>query len=236
MEFNLTKKPENATIVHGFPGFGLVGSISTEFMINHLNMEDIGNIWLDELPPMVAIHKEEIVQPIGVFHDKEHNLIILHIVTTAKDIEWKLAEAIRKLAEMTKAKEILCIEGVNSNRETDNPEVFSYSTSEERKKLLKEKGINPLNEGIIVGVTSALLLKEKSRPLTCVFAETQTEYPDSKAAAAIIEALDKYLGLSIDYKPLLETAKVFEEKLKGILSKSNEMMQDQEKKKLSYVG
>lgn len=87
-----------------------------------------------------------------------------------------------------------------------------------------------------MGVSSALLLNHDEFPFSCIFAEASSNMPDSKAAAKIIETLDKYLGLKVDYKPLLEQAKKFEEKLKGILSKSQEAQQLQEKKKLSYVG
>ena len=73
-------------------------------------------------------------------------------------------------------------------------------------------------------------------PLLCLFAETQTTLPDSKAAAKVIEMLDQYLGLSVDYKPLLQQAEKFEEKLKSLLTKEEEFKGIAEKKKLSYVG
>ena len=45
-----------------------------------------------------------------------------------------------------------------------------------------------------MGITSALMVTAKDNiPLTCLFAEAQTNMPDSKAAAKVIETLDKYL-------------------------------------------
>ena len=236
MKINLTKKPINAVIIQGFPGFGLVGSISTEFLINHLNVEYIGNIWMDNIPPLVAIHNEEIVQPFGIFYCKDYNIVILHVVTNAKNIEWKISEAISELAKILKAKEILCIEGVNSNREPEKSEVFFYANKKAKDKL-KNLNLKPLKEGIIVGVTSALILREKDKtPITCLFAETHTDFPDSKAAANVIKVLDSYLKLNVDYKPLLETAKLFEEKLKTIITQTKDVAEEQEKKNLSYFG
>jgi len=60
--------------------------------------------------------------------------------------------------------------------------------------------------------------------------------PDSKAAAKIIETLDKYMGLAVDYKPLLKQAEKFEEKLKDLMKQSQQSQDMQDKKKLSYVG
>ena len=57
--------------------------------------------------------------------------------------------------------------------------------------------------------------------------------PDSRAAAKIIESLDKYLGLKVDYKPLLEKAETFEKKLKEFLSMA---AQQTKEKKETYLG
>ena len=64
-----------------------------------------------------------------------------------------------------------------------------------------------------------------------------TKLPDSKAAAAIIKAIDSYLGLDVDYEPLLKKAEEFEGKIKGILAKSAQANQlKEEKRRLDYLG
>ena len=42
MKIVLTEKPKNAILIEGFPGFGLVGTITTEFLIDHLKAKKIG--------------------------------------------------------------------------------------------------------------------------------------------------------------------------------------------------
>jgi predicted ATP-grasp superfamily ATP-dependent carboligase len=59
--------------------------------------------------------------------------------------------------------------------------------------------------------------------------------PDSRAAAKVIEILDNYLDLDVDYKPLLKKASSFEEKIKDIIGKTAETMKQKEKKE-SYFG
>ena len=63
-----------------------------------------------------------------------------------------------------------------------------------------------------------------------------TTWRPKHSPAKIIEVLDKYLGLTVDYKPLIARAQEFEEKLRGLMSKVSEVKQDIEKKKLSYMG
>ena len=73
MKIELTKKPQGVTIIEGFPGFGLVGTISTEFLLDHLDTKKIGHIWFSEMNPMVAVHDKEIVDPLGIFYNKQYN-------------------------------------------------------------------------------------------------------------------------------------------------------------------
>ena len=72
MKVVLKKKPKNPIIIDGFPGFGLVGTIATEFLLDHLKTEKIGKIWISELPAMVAIHEGKVVEPIGIFYSKKY--------------------------------------------------------------------------------------------------------------------------------------------------------------------
>jgi uncharacterized protein len=234
MEIELKKRPKNVTIIEGFPGFGLVGTITTEFLIDHLSAEQIGSIWINEMHPMVAIHDEKVVDPIGLFYSKKYNLIIVHAISEVKGIEWKLADALLNLAVQLSAKEIISIEGVGLLGNKSKDSIYYHSNS--NKKQFENIGIKPLNEGIIVGLTAALLLKTKKTPLSCIFAETKSKLPDSRAAASIVKTLDAYLGLKVDYNPLLKQAVEVENKIRGILQNTKTAKIQKEKKDMSYLG
>jgi uncharacterized protein len=192
----------------------------------------------EEIPPMIALHQGKVVQPIEIFYNKKYNLVILHVVTNPLGLEWQFSEVVLKLASMLQAKEILSIEGVGSSNATGISRTFYYSNSDQKRKAFEKIGVEELKEGVVMGVTGTILLKAKNmkQPLSCIFAETHSAMPDSKAAAAVVRVLDKYLGLKIDPKPLEEEAERFEEKLKAILEKSQEAADVQKKKSLSYLG
>ncbi|MBS3122093.1 proteasome assembly chaperone family protein [Candidatus Woesearchaeota archaeon] len=239
MKLQLKKKVKNPTIIEGFPGFGLVGTIATEYLLEHLECEQIGKFWFEDLPATIAIHSGKVVDPIGIFYNKKYNIVIVHAILTTNKIEWKVAEMIEDLANQTKAKEIICLEGVGTGAGDDEnapkePKAFYYTNNIKKEGILK-KYAQKLNEGIIVGATSALLLKS-TKEITALFADTHSQLPDSKAAAKLIILLDNYIGLNIDPKPLLETAKRFEEKLKTMLEQGNKTQEEIKKKQLSYVG
>jgi len=234
MEIKLKKRPKHPIIIEGFPGFGLVGSIATEFLIEHCKCEQIGQHWFEELPATIAVHEGRVINPLNIHYNEEHNLVIVHAISAGPGMEWKISDYVLKLAHELEAKEIVSLEGVGSV-ETEHPKVFYVTTDEDKKEHLKSLGTEQLKEGILVGVTSALLLKANI-PMTAFFAETHSDLPDSKASASVIEVLNKYVNLKIDTEPLLEQAAKFEEKLNTILKQGATTQTDLKKKQMSYVG
>lgn len=236
MEIELFKKPKNVTIIEGFPGFGLVSTIATEFLMDHLKCEKIGRIWSKEMPAMAAVHESKIIEPIGVYYNKKYNVVLVYGLNNAKGTEWEIADSLFKIYDELKAKEIIGIEGVGTLNEKNLYDILYYANFEEGKKKWEKLSARLLKEGIIIGVTGALMLKSDKQNLSCIFIETNSKLPDSKAAAKVIEYLDKYMPFDVDYAPLLDQAKKFEEKLKKIMEKGAEATQMAEDKKLTYLG
>jgi len=232
MEIKLKTKPQNPVIIEGFPGVGLIGTIATEYLIKHLDAKSIGHIWSQDLSPVAAVHESKVIQPLEIFYSKKKNVVILHAMTDVKGLEWEISDALTELYKMLKAKEIISLEGIMG--EGDKTKAYYYSnTSGASKKL---KNITVLKEGIIMGVTAALMLKDKSINNTGIFVETHSKLPDSRSAAKIIEVLDLYLNLGVDSKPLLKAATEFEDKLKGYVGKIQDAAKTKNKKKIDYMG
>ncbi len=235
MKIMLHEKPQGPKIIQGFPGFGLIGTISTEFLIEHLGAKEIGTFYYDELPAVVAIHKEKLVNPMGVFYCQKYNIVILHTILNTQGFEWQIAEAVERMAKELGSPEIISLEGVSSQETKANERIFYYSTADTARKKLGSLSTEPLKESIILGVSGALMLRSHL-PVTCIFAETNVEFPDSKAASNIIKILDGYLGLAVDYKPLIKQAEEFEGKVKQILQQSSVATKMRDKKQMSYLG
>jgi len=235
MELNLKKRPHEPIIIQGFPGFGLVGTIATEFLLHHLECEFIGSHWFEKMPASIAIHEGELVHPVGIYYNEKNNIVVVHSITGGSGMEWEISAYMNDLAGQLNAKEIISLEGVGTSEQKEEPDVFYYTSDNEKKHHLEESGIKALKEGIVMGVTAALVLKTE-KPLTAFFVETNSELPDSKAAAELIKVLDKVLGLKVDPKPLYETAKVFEDKFNKLIEKGATATEQMKKKQLSYVG
>ena len=241
MEIILHEKPKGPIVISGFPGVGMVGAIAAEFLIQHLGTKHIGKFFLDKTPPLVAIHEGKLIEPFGIYYSKRENIVVVHSIVAVPGTEWQTASALLEIAKMLNAKEIISMEGVGSpGGEQDKPDAvsrtFFYANSQAKDKAMAKQKVVRLQEGIIMGPTSAILMKAGKVPVTCFFAETHSEMPDSNAAAQLIRVLDTYLGLKVDYKPLLQLAAKFEEKLRSIMAQSRQAEDLRDKKQMSYVG
>jgi len=216
MHLNLEKRPAGPKIIVGFPGFGLVGTIATKFLLEHLDTDHIGSIESDKLLPLAAIHKSKLIGPLDIFFNKKYNLVIVQTLSEINGFEWKVSEILQELAENLKAKEIIILEGIPTTKKKKDYGLFYFSN---KNKEFEKIGIKPIQEAVMMGATATLLLRCKKTPVSALLAEGHSNMPDSEAAARLIQALDKYLGMDINTKPLLEAAKKFETMLKGMMEK-----------------
>jgi len=154
--------------------------------------------------------------------------VIIHSISGTQLVEWEAADIVLDICDQVHAKHLISIEGVGSLNPKDE-KVFYYTNDPAIEKKYTRHHLEALGEGIIVGVTGGLLVKA-SRKMSCLFAETHSKLPDAKAAAKIIEVLDKIFDLDVDPKPLMKQAAQFEEKLKNIMAKAEEMQQEKDKK------
>ena len=238
MELVLDKKPKRPTIIEGFPGVGFVGTIATEFMLNHLNAKSIGYLFNPNLPPIAILHGKETRRLLEIFHAPKENLVFIHAISGTKGLEWEVAKAIGELSKLLNAKQIISLEGVVSPDNAETSRIFVKSNDYKSEKELLKLGAEKLDRGAVTGVTGALMLTAESVNSTFLFAETHSRMPDSHAAAELIRMLDVYLNLKVDPKPLIKQAEDFENKIKDMikLGIDSQKPEDDESQKVNYLG
>ena len=68
-----------------------------------------------------------------------------------------------------RAKEIISLEGIGSATTTEKPGVYYYASNEKNAKKLEGTGAKILKEGIVMGTTGILLLKQgEGIPITTI--------------------------------------------------------------------
>jgi uncharacterized protein len=104
--------------------------------------------------------------------------------------------------------------------ENEEPvDVYGIGSTKKARDMLQSHDIALFTEGVITGVAGVLLNEGKSRDfeVISIMAEAHPDYPDARAAAKVIETIDKMLlHIQLDAKPLYVEAEKIEGQLKSI--------------------
>jgi len=98
-------------------------------------------------------------------------------------------------------------------------ETYGIGSTPRARKLLEENHIKLFQEGVITGMAGVLLNEGKRRDFDVIslLAEANPQYPDARAAAKVIETLDKLiLHIRLDSGPLYDEAGVIEAQIKSV--------------------
>lgn len=203
------------TIIVGFPGTGLVGSVAAAHMVDILKLDFGGYIASDEFAPLAAIHDYTPMPPARFHYSEKHNIIlILSEMSVPISLASPLADSIFELAKSTRAQRIISVGGI-SLKEGKN-EVYVIASQKNLVKEAAEKKIaKPIREGATTGVTGLLLTKGvlNNFPVITLLAESSEEYLDADAASRVLKALSKLLKIEINTARLDKEAKGTKEAL-----------------------
>lgn len=236
------KIPKNSIIFEGFQGIGLVGTLAAQYIADKTNAKLIGYINSTSLPPMALLVNGELKNPMKVYHFKKgkNDFIIFEseLPVPQKEVN-KIAEKIAIFAKENKAKEILSFEGIATKQAPKQSKVYGITNKKSNSKKF-EKVVGLLQNGIIIGVSAALLIQSKVQniPAYCLIAEAHADFPDGLAAVSLIKKVNQLYGLNIDVAELEKESKGFENKLWDVIKKAKQLSNVEENAvpKKTYIG
>jgi uncharacterized protein len=131
-------------------------------------------------------------------------------------VAYDMANAIVDWAGKNNSKEIITFNSIVVREKTGG--VAGAANSEDTLKHLGDKEIPILPFGNINGLSGTLLTRSsvKNIPASCLFAEVLNQYPDPRAAASVVDVLNKMLNININAEPLLKEAEEIESRLKEL--------------------
>ena len=222
---------KNPFIVVGFPTVGLVGAIATRYLATSLSLELIGEILSPDLPPVTLISEGKVIPAYRVYAGNEvcgpdHKCDQLIVVTSdfppPQNAIWPMAETILEWSSYVKSKLVVTLEGVVYQMHQPQPQVWGVATTEQGYKVLNEHKVKPLDQGLITGLSAAILSVARGKELDvlCLLTEAHKEIPDARAASQLITTIGRMTPrLKIDPEPLIKEAEEIENNMKDSLTK-----------------
>jgi uncharacterized protein len=224
---------ENATLVLGFAGIGLIGPIVANTLIEQIpDVVEIGFITSEYLPPISVFYAGVLKHPFRLLYSAQHNIIIgicevpFQIPTAYNDLSkticnWALSDDVR-------AKEIVIFQGIPQRGIIEEYPVY-YAAEEVLIEHLEKFGITKVEKGIIVGPESSILNEALTNRLNAYALFTPVlEIPTPEGAASILEVLNKIYNLTIDTGSLIEQGKEIKAKMLELAQKAQQYQQQQQ--------
>lgn len=215
-------KLDSPVIVEGFPSVGLVGSIATEYLATKLEMEEIGFLRSDRLPPVTIVKDGVPKTPIRVYA-KDNLVVFVSDTAIPENLTYEIARTIVSWSRKHGAKRIISIGGIAREEKPAEQKLYVVGTDPAEVKEISEKQkATPIKLGFLTGLLGVLLVEsmENSIPAHAYLTDAFIDSPDPKAAAKTLDAIATELGLSIETASLVQTSDKIEKKINQLMSQT----------------
>lgn len=216
-------------VIVGLPEVGLVGTIASSYMIQSMELNEIGYVDFDIAPQVIVVHESRPRMPIRLL-GKDDIAVLVSDVPIPPRGAIELSNEIVKWAKGKNCKMLIGFTGIPSRERMQSetePDVFALTNKDEIAQIVKQKGIKLFDEGMLVG-SYASLLKQCivfDAPNLTLLAESYLEFPDPGAAASILKALSDILSIKIDVKPLLAESEEIRLRMRELMRRTQQAMQ-----------
>lgn len=245
-----TIKLNNPILIAGFPGPGLVGSISINYIIKKLDMQQILCFESEFIVPGVIFMDGKLHHPFRIYSNLDGTIcaLICEAPIMINGMH-SVLDALAKWAEDIRIKDVFVIDGmaIQPRSTTDvNPKILSnveripiilssddgkFINSNTNKKNINIESLIEGSTSFIGGIAGGLLSSCISHNISCsvIFIPTQSGIPDPDGAALTLELLQNTIAnnnFKVDTTELRKEGEEMKHKLNNLI-KSIKQQQEQ---------
>lgn len=205
-----TLENKNPILIEGFPGIGLIGNITSQQIIDELKMNYIGSIDSKHFPPIAVLYEGLINMPVRIYESLEHNIVIVvSDIPINPTVSYDISRALLDWAENINVKEVVSIAGIATMSE--DLKIFGAATTPAMLERIKDK-VEVFQMGTISGISGSIMSECLVReiPAISLLGATQSQNPDPRAAAVVIDVLNSIYELDVNTESLIQQAEKIE--------------------------
>ena len=225
---------KDATVIAGFPSIGLVSTIAANYLIDALDLKQIGCVTSSQFPALSVVHTGEPLSPVRIYAGTQpggRKIVVFvsefkpkpNLINSISEVimEW----ANKRGCNLLISPEGMVVEGKSTDGE-EEVEAYAIGSTDLARKTLIDKKIPQFKNGIIAGVSGVLLNlgKQQNFNVISILAEAHPNYPDAKAAAAAINVMALLMGVEINVTPLYEESERIEKQLQKFHKQAKPMV------------
>jgi len=194
-------------------------------------------VFVSEFQPAPDILKPLAITLMDWVEDHKCKMVISPEGLLSKEESNKIESFAKAAKAQNDGAEYAVTPGESHSEPSPGARVWGVGSTSNARSLLKQIEVKTFENGVISGFAGVLLNEGVARDFDVIslLAEAHAEFPDARAAAAIMTVIDRMLlHVELDLKPLLEEAALIEETLKEIQKKTTSE-EESSKKRPSYM-
>jgi len=208
------------TVINGFPGVGLVSTITANYLIGTLKLEQWGALDSADFPPVAMVYDQKPKFPARIYADEKSKVaVILSEFTPLPHLVRPISAMMLNWAKEHECKRIISPEVIYVKTKRKELEVFGVGSTDSAREEMKKCGIKQFSEGMISGVSGVLLNEGRmgNFDVFALVAHTRSGIPDARATAKVIETIIKLVpSIKIDVAPLYDEAERVEKFVRNL--------------------
>jgi uncharacterized protein len=214
----ISEDVKDAVVLEGSPELGLIGNILGWLLVEELKMKQIGYIDSKDFPPLAVLYKGIALHPFRIY-STDGIVLFLSDFIIPPTVSYDMSNAIVDWMEKNNSKELITFNSRVVMEKSDS--VAAAANSEDALKRLGDLDLPILPFGNVNGLSGSLLTRTATKdiPASCLFAEVLNQYPDPRAAASLVNVLNKMLNIEVNAEPLLKEADEIEDRLKELANR-----------------
>ncbi len=237
MDLEITEEkqpPENSKVIIGVPDSGLVGLISSTFLVDQLDMEEIASFESDLFPPVVVLHDGVPKSPMRAYA-KDDLVVVVSETALKLDAMRKVMRQVIGWVDDIEGSTSVGLTGAPApNRvDIDTPKVYGVTVNMNDDDIFSSLGVDQLQEAMLAGPYAMILeyCRKSKLPNLTLLSQSHMKYPDPGASAQALKAVSGYLDREIDVAPLMEKAEEIRVKMRDLMKSTQRVMKDSDKER-----
>ncbi len=224
---------KQALVIVGFPSIGLVSSIATNFIVRTLGLKRVAGISSPDFPPYAMVQEGFPMPPVRIYggdrlcdengENCEHLIVITAEFMPKMEMHHPMSRLILEWCNENEVDTIVTMEGIASN-DVEAGSIWGVGSTKEMREKMEKYGIQPLEEGMVRGLSGIMLYEAASRGMNVLtlLGPARMDMPDARGAARLMEKVAKMLPeLDLDPEPLIKEADELEKRMKSAMESTN---------------
>lgn len=230
---SLKKTKKENTLLIGFPSNGLVGTFTISYLVHFLQIKQIGEIDLPDLPPTLFVENGEILTPIRIYK-KEELYAITSDIPFDPYVAQDFADAVLEYCKKNNITKVIIASGMETiNSTPKSPKIYGLVTHQSLEKILYENEISKFLTGSIFGSDASIIsiFRKSSIPALILYAECHPFFPDPEASIIAITTIAKILKIKVDTLDIQKRIEHLKIQHRNLMEETLKALQQQQQEK-----